>query len=254
MNTIDIAIVENDEATTLSLSMSLQKYGYNITTTSKNIKDAKNKINTHTPNLIIIDISLESSSDGILLAQEIKQKHNIPFIFLISNSDESIITQAKQTEPYGYILKPFNPSSLQATIQMAIFKYNVESNNKNSINSSKKVNDSNIEKFEKLLYSRRSTDKPVITFGKDYHLNVNAFETFYKGEKLKLTKKENAFLRLLVAKIGQVVSFEQASNYVWEKQEATENSVRTLVWRLRNKLETDIIKNSSGIGYYIEKS
>ncbi len=253
MNTIDIVIVEDDEITALNLSMSLQKYGYNIVETCDNIKDAKNKINTLSPNLIIIDISLQDTYDGILLAQYIRQKYKIPFIFLTSHSDDGVIAQAKETEPYGYIVKPFDPSSLHATIQMAIFKYNIENNKKNNMNRLREDH-SNVEKFEKLLYSRRSTDEPVVTFGEDYHLNVSACETFYKNKKLKLTKKENAFLRLLVAKVGQVVSFEQATNYVWDKHGATENSVRTLVWRLRNKLETDIIKNASGIGYFIEKS
>ena len=69
---------------------------------------------------------------------------------------------------------------------------------------------------------------------------------------LKLTKKENTFIRLLVAQLGVIVSFEQAVNYVWENEGATENNVRTLVWRLRKLLPTPIIKNASGIGYYIE--
>lgn len=60
------------------------------------------------------------------------------------------------------------------------------------------------------------------------------------------------FLRLLVAQMGVAVSFEQAISYVWDGSGATENSVRTLVWRLRSKLKDDIIKNASGIGYFID--
>lgn len=251
MNQINIMIVEDDEITSLNLSISLQKFGYNIVSTCDNAKDAKDKISIHSPDLVIIDISLEEAFDGILLAKDIKEKYSIPFIFLTSHSDEDVISQAKQTDPYGYILKPFDPNSLHATIQMAIFKYNVESNKKNRSSSRRAQDD--VEKFEKLLYTRRSTDEPVVTFGLDYHLNIAIGATFYKGEKIKLTKKENSFLRLLVSKVGQVVSFEDATNYVWDKHGATENSVRTLVWRLRNKLETDIIKNASGIGYFIEK-
>ena len=132
---------------------------------------------------------------------------------------------------------------------MALFKYDVEKSRKDDISSLKmdKLN------LEKLLYSKRATDEPIVPFGGDYHLDISICETFYKGKKIKLTKKENAFLRLLVAQLGLVVTFEQAMNYVWDENGATENSVRTLVWRLRNKLEVDIIKNASGIGYYIEE-
>jgi len=244
-----VIIVEDDEITALNLNMSLQKHGYSVIAMCDNAIQAKNKITALKPDVIIIDISLQESNDGIELAKIIKEKFDIPFIYLTSYSDDEIITQAKHTEPYGYIVKPFDPGSLHATIQMALFKYQMENERKENINSLKvdKLN------LEKLLYSKRVSDKPIVPFGKDYHLDISICETFYKGKKIKLTKKENAFLRLLVAQLGLVVSFEQAMNYVWDESGATENSVRTLVWRLRNKLETDIIKNASGIGYYIEE-
>ena len=244
-----IIIVEDDEITSLNLNMSLQKHGYSVVAICDNVLQAKYKIPTANPDVIIIDISLQKSNDGIELAKTIKEKYDIPFIFLTSYSDDDIISQAKLTEPYGYIVKPFDPGSLHATIQMALFKYKMEKERKENINSLKvdKLN------LEKLLYSKRTSDKPIVPFGKNYHLDISICETFYKGKKIKLTKKENAFLRLLVAQLGLVVSFEQAMNYVWDENGATENSVRTLVWRLRNKLETDIIKNASGIGYYIEE-
>ncbi len=244
-----VIIVEDDEITSLNLNMSLQKHGYSVVAICDNASQAKNKIAMYTPDVIIIDISLQESSDGIELAKIIKQKYGIPFIYLTSYSDDDIISQAKLTEPYGYIVKPFDPGSLHATIQMALFKYQMENERKEDIDSLKvdKLN------LEKLLYSKRVSDKPIVPFGRDYHLDISICETFYKGKKIKLTKKENAFLRLLVAQLGLVVSFEQAMNYVWDENGATENSVRTLVWRLRNKLETDIIKNASGIGYYIEE-
>ena len=244
-----IIIVEDDEITSLNLNMSLQKQGYSIVAVCDNIAQAKNKISTHNPDVIIIDISLQESHDGIELAKFIRKERNIPFIFLTSYSDDDIIAQAKLTEPYGYIVKPFDPGSLHATIQMALFKFEVENERKEDVDAIKvdKLN------LEKLLYSKRLPDKPIVPFGEDYHLNISICETFYQGKKIRLTKKENAFLRLLVAQLGTVVSFEQAMNYVWDENGATENSVRTLVWRLRNKLETDIIKNASGIGYYIEE-
>ncbi len=249
METKTIIIVEDDEITALNLNLSLQKHGYSVVAVCDNAAQAKNKVASFQPDIVIIDISLQESNDGIELAKTIKSKHNIPFIYLTSYSDDDIISQAKLTEPYGYIVKPFDPSSLHATIQMALFKYEMENSRKNDIDSLKvdKLN------LEKLLYSKRSSDKPIVPFGNLYHLDISICETFYRGKKIKLTKKENAFLRLLVAQLGLVVSFEQAMNYVWDESGATENSVRTLVWRLRNKLETDIIKNASGIGYYREE-
>jgi DNA-binding response OmpR family regulator len=243
-----IIIVEDDEITALNLKLSLQKHGYDIIAVCDNAPQAKEKIEETKPDVIIIDISLQESNDGIELAKTIRQHYSIPFIYLTSYSDDDIIAEAIKTEPYGYIVKPFDPSSLHATIQMAIFKFEMENKRYEEINASK-IDEQNIEK---LLYAKRESDRPIVLFGENYYIDISKDEIFYNNEKIKLTKKENAILRLLVAKLGHVISFSQAIDYVWKDNGATENSIRTLVWRLRSKLPTDIIKNASGIGYYIE--
>ena len=244
-----IIIVEDDEITSLNLNISLQKQGYSIVGICDNIEVAKSKIATANPDLVIIDISLDESNDGIELAKYVKENHALPFIYLSSYSDDDIIEQAKLTEPYGYIVKPFDPESLHATIQMALFKFTQEHKREDTV----KILQLDKENLENLLYAKRIAETASVPFGDEYHLDINLHETFYQEEKIRLTKKENAFLRLLVAQLGSVISFEQAKEYVWSEHGATENSVRTLVWRLRNKLPTDIIKNASGIGYYIEE-
>jgi DNA-binding response OmpR family regulator len=244
-----VLIVEDDEVTAMNLKMSLEKQGYNVVSTADDAANAKSKMKIYSPDIIIIDISLQESNDGIELANHIREQEALPFIFLTAHSDDFIIEDASKTEPYGYIIKPFDPANLHATIQMALYKYDQEKKRSESLDSLKvdKLN------LEKLLYNKKLVDKPIVPFGGDYHLDISVCETFYQNKKIKLTKKENSFIRLLVAQLGLVVSFEQAIEYVWEEGGASENSVRTLVWRLRNKLPTDIIKNASGMGYYIEE-
>ncbi len=249
MESYKVMIVEDDPVTAMSLEMALQKQGYEVAATVDNTDEAPGKIKIYGPQIVLVDISLQEEADGIELAKYIRAKHQLPFIYLTAHSDAKIIDEAKLTEPYGYIVKPFDPDSLHATIQMAMYKYDEEKKRKENLEGLKneKLN------LEKLLYSKKVSDKPIVTFGGDYHFDISVGETFYRGKKIKLTKKENAFMRLLVAQLGVVVSFEQAIGYVWEEKGATENSVRTLVWRLRNKLPTDVIQNASGIGYYIEE-
>ncbi len=249
MEAFKVLIVEDDEVTAMNLKMSLEKQGYDVVSISDTALQAPNKIKVYNPQIVLVDISLQKSDDGIELARYIREKHQLPFIYLTAHTDSAIINQAKQTEPYGYIVKPFDPNSLHATIQMAMYKYDEENKRNNHIEDLKvdKLN------LERLLYNKKVSDKPIVPFGAGYHLDISVCESFYYDKKIKLTKKENAFIRLLVAQLGLVVSFDQAINYVWEEEGATENSVRTLVWRLRNKLPTDIIKNASGIGYYIDE-
>ena len=243
-----ILIVEDDEVTAMHLKMALKKLDYEVVSIAENTIQARNKIKIYEPDAILLDISLQDNTDGIDLATYIKSKHSIPFIYLTSHAETEILDEAKVTEPYGYIVKPFDPKSLHSTIQMALYKFQEERKLKDDINTLQVSK----EQLEKLLYTKKVSDKPMVPFSGDYHLDISTCETFYKNEKIKLTKEENAFIRILVSQLGLVVSFEQAMNYVWEEEGATENSVRTLVWRLRNKLPTDIILNASGMGYYIE--
>jgi len=241
-----IIIVEDDEITSLNLNMSLQKQGYTIVGVCDNIAQAKQKLKTHNPDIAIIDISLQKKDDGIELAKEIRKNYNIPFVYLTSYSDDEIISQAKLTEPYGYIVKPFVAGSLHATIQMALFKFEQE---KNVDNTDERIELLNLEKT---LKSKCKDATDTIFFKNNYAFYINNIQIYYKQKKIKLTKKESKFLKLLIAKMGKIVCFRQAMDYVWDDKSATENSLRTLVWRLRNKLPTNIIKNVSGIGYLIE--
>lgn len=248
MEKCKVMIVEDDEVTAMTLKIALNNQGYNVVSVADTALHVPNKLKVYEPDMVLVDISLQEDDDGIELANYIRQKHHLPFIFLTAHSDSHIIDEAKKTEPYGYIVKPFDPNSLHATIQMALYKFAEETKRNENFEGLKndKLN------LEKLLYNKKVSDKPIVPFGNEYHLDISVCETFYRNKKIKLTKKENAFMRLLVAQLGMVVSFDQAINYVWEDKGATENSVRTLVWRLRNKLPTDIIQNASGIGYYIE--
>jgi len=242
-----IMIVEDDEITTMNLKLTLEKLGYTIISTSDDILQARSKIKIYNPDLLLIDISIQDNHDGIQLGNYLNEHLQIPFIYLTSHSEENILDMAKNSEPYGYIVKPFEPKNLRTNIEIALHKANEErKRHKEQLHLEEKQ-----QKLEKLLNAQSVNDNAIIYFADNYHIDVSSCETFYKNEKIKLTKKENAFIRLLVANIGKVVSFENALNYVWEGKGATYNSVRTLVWRLRSKLPTDIIHNSSGMGYSI---
>jgi DNA-binding response OmpR family regulator len=249
MSAIKVLIIEDDEVTAINLKMSLEKQGYDVISLADNAVTARNKIKIYNPDIALIDIGLQKTMDGIELAQYIHDKNQLPFIYLTAHSDNDMLAKAKKTEPYGYIVKPFDPINLHTTIQMALYRFKEEKKRSSNIDELK----SDREELEKLVYAKKLSDKPIVEFGDGYRHDTGLGETFYQNQKIKLTKKENAFIRLMVAQLGSVVDFAQAINYVWESKGATDNSVRTLVWRLRSKLPTDVIKNASGVGYYLEE-
>jgi len=79
-------------------------------------------VNRH-PDIALLDINIEGSMDGIQVAEVINKKYNIPFVYLTSHSDKATLDKAKQTLPYGYIVKPFNEKDLLSTLEMALFRH-----------------------------------------------------------------------------------------------------------------------------------
>ena len=244
MKVYKVSVVEDDEITSLNLKISLEKQNYEVVSTFDNPKEALENIALNLPDIVIIDISLQESNDGIILAKALKESYNLPFIYLTSHSTDEIITQAKLTKPYGYILKPFHPNSLHASIQMALFQF--ESETENSTNTPTET--LSVDELLKL----KSLNGKTITFAHNYIFNIESGELYFNSTKVILKDIESAFMKLLIAKLGLVVSFEEAEEYILDT--LGENvSIRTLVWRLRNKLDTEIIKNATGIGYVIEE-
>lgn len=78
------------------------------------------------PDLVLMDISLRGDMDGIDAAAEIRSQYSVPIIFLTAFADEKTLERAKKTQPYGYIVKPFNERELQANVEVALYKHDAE--------------------------------------------------------------------------------------------------------------------------------
>jgi len=90
---------------------------------ANNGKDAVEKIIEVKPDLVLMDIMIKGNMTGIEVSEKIKERINIPVIFLTAYADEGTLSRAKITEPYGYILKPFKEIDLHSTIEMAVYKH-----------------------------------------------------------------------------------------------------------------------------------
>ena len=89
---------------------------------------AINACKKHSPDLVLMDIMLKGKSDGTKVGKRIFDEFDIPIIYLTAYSGKKILDNAKLTRPYGYIVKPFDKTSLYTTIEIALYKYNFERN------------------------------------------------------------------------------------------------------------------------------
>jgi PAS domain S-box-containing protein len=132
MNKIKILVVEDESIVAKDIQNTLIRLGYDVPATASNAISAFQKLEDIRPDLVFLDIKLKGDVDGIQIAEKIKNSYDIPVIFLTSFVDKVTLDRAKVTEPYGYIVKPFNESDLQTTVEMALYKFEKDKETKNS--------------------------------------------------------------------------------------------------------------------------
>ena len=125
-NTSKILIVEDDGIIAEDISESLRRLGYERTTVVHAAESAIRLALDLKPDLILMDIKLRSDLDGIQTAEHIRRRIRVPVVYLTANADPEALQRAKVTEPFGYLLKPYKAQELQSTIEMALFKSQME--------------------------------------------------------------------------------------------------------------------------------
>lgn len=123
MEKLNIFIVEDESIVAKDIQNNLIKLGYNVLGIANNGKDAIEQIQQLNPDVVLMDIMIKGDLTGIEVAEQVKKTINVPVIFLTAYADESTLSRAKVTEPYGYILKPFKEIDLHSTIEMAVYKH-----------------------------------------------------------------------------------------------------------------------------------
>ncbi len=122
MNKPSVLIVEDNFIVMMELKERLLEMGYKIADTAASGQEAINKARICHPDLTLMDIRLKGEMDGIEAAGRIKEDFDIPVIYLTAHTDDETLERAKVTEPFGYIIKPFEERELHSTIEMALYK------------------------------------------------------------------------------------------------------------------------------------
>jgi len=121
-----ILVVEDESIVAKDIQRSLQKMDYDVPALASTGRSAIKKAGEFSPDLILMDIVLKGDMDGIEAANEIMSQYHIPVVYLTAFSDEEMLARAKITEPFGYLIKPFDEKELHTTIEMALYKNKME--------------------------------------------------------------------------------------------------------------------------------
>ncbi len=118
-----ILIVEDETMIAKDIESKLRDIEYEPLSIVRSGEEAVDKAGELKPDLVLMDIMLDGKIDGVEAAGQIKDRFNIPVVYLTAYTDDSILERAKLTGPFGYIIKPFGERGLRSTIEMAIYKF-----------------------------------------------------------------------------------------------------------------------------------
>ena len=168
--------------------------------------------------ILLLDINTPIKN-GIETLKEIRKDWNTPAIYLTAMNDLEHVKDGYAAGCNDYVRKPFLFEELELRINQLIHKNCMER----------------------------------IQISKNYYFDLCSMQLFYNKEPISLNNQEKELVYLLVKNIGNAVSPDIIKDYVWEEKDVCDNTLRTKIKKLRNKLEDNFITNIRNIGYKIEK-
>lgn len=219
---IKILVVEDESIVALDIQSALGTLGYEVTDLVTNYDEALESVKKAKPDIILMDINLDHSKDGIEIAESIQKTDNIPILYLTAFSDDKTIERAIKTNPMGYLIKPFKRKELKSTILLGLHKIN-------------QANQTDI-------------DQSCTELGFNYYYNLNKEQLYYTNMPVKLSVKENLLLKILIEAKGRIVTFQDLEYEIWPHDPISESALRTLIYRTRTKLEYKLIETIPTFG------
>lgn len=128
MSEVRVLIVEDEPLIAENIAMYLNNHNFKVSGIAYDDEEAFLELKTNPPDAVLLDVNLEGRQDGIDIATYINDHNRVPFIFLTSYSDKQTVDRAKQTNPAGYIVKPFNELTLYTTLEIALANFAAYSN------------------------------------------------------------------------------------------------------------------------------
>ena len=138
--------------------------------------------------------------------------------------DDEILSQAAKTEPFGYLVKPFNRNDLKSILNMVSYKLQKKSADDYLANGKFRISN-------------------------DYYYSLDDYlKIYYENQEIQLTKNERLFLEVLLKAKGELVPFSAIEHYIWLNKSISDSTLRTLIYRIRSKFNHKLIETITSLG------
>jgi len=195
-----ILIVEDEVMIAKHIEDVLLHNNYSIVGIAHDSESALDYIHSRSPQLVILDINIEGSKDGVEVAEVVREKYDIPIVFLTALSDVQTLERAKKVTPSAYIVKPFKPKDLISSIVIGLYNYDFRKQSKEL--SIQKVNTiaspafSNKE-YEVLLDIKEGLTNAQIAKKQFLSLSTIKFHSKNIYEKLDVKNRTSAIKKVM---------------------------------------------------------
>lgn len=173
-----VMIVEDEYIVAKGIQMSLESLNYRVPAIVTSGEKAIECAEAENLDLVLMDIVLRGAMDGIDAAKHIRNRFQVPVIYLTAYSEQKIVQRAKETEPYGYLLKPVDQKELQTTIEMALYKARMEK----KLRASEKRYRTLFEKSPDIIYTVSADGKRILSLNPAFEKSTGWGATAWIGK------------------------------------------------------------------------
>lgn len=219
-------IVEDEPITSRFIREIIEDRGFTVAGTAKSAAEARILISQYRIDIVLMDINIQGSIDGIQLARGMIE-NNVAIVYISAYSDPQTLQEAAGTHPYGFLVKPFKEADLIATLLMVASRVSKER-----------------EESEKSQQQELSSE---------YRLDEEASRLYWHSHVIELSKNETSALKLFLNKPDLPITLEELRHAVWGDKNIGDSTIRELINRLRNKAEILSIDNIYGTGYILRR-
>lgn len=216
-----ILLVEDNETIIMGLKYSLEQEGFQVIS-AKTAKESKEKLDNKSIDIVLLDVSLPDGN-GFEICKEIKEKNDIPVIFLTAQDEETSVVLGLDLGADDYIVKPFRTRELISRIKSVLRRYGKKEKN-------------NIIQY------------------KNIKIDTISAKVYKNNKEIIFTSLEYRILLMLFTNQNKLITREQLLEKIWDiaGNFVNDNTLTVYIKRIREKLEDDsIIKTIRGLGYRI---
>ncbi|SFP03098.1 response regulator transcription factor [Hydrogenimonas thermophila] len=215
---LSLLYVEDDESVSQSYASSFELFFQNVYI-AKNYEEALEIYAKNSPDIILVDIELKNSLNGMAIVKKIREDDvGTPIVFLTSYSDNKYLMEAINLQIDGYIIKPLDIVNFQQSMLKCL---------------------------------KKIRSQQIVTLDSKLYYDFDSLELFEENIKVKLGKKENLLLQLFLKNRNKIISRNDLEFHIWNDNYISDSAIKNLIGSLRRKIGKEKIINISKIGWKI---